>query len=323
MFTIGNIKITNPVFLAPMAGVTDHPFRLICKKMNVGLVYTEFVSANGIIRENQKTLEMIKFTKEERPIGVQIFGDDPKIVGDSANFIYKNFKPDLIDINYGCPVPKITKKGAGSAALKDLCRMEDITRAVIESVPKIPVTVKMRSGWDNNSIVSTKAGTLLESIGVKAIALHGRTTKQSYSGNANWDLIKELKETVNIPVIGNGDVTSLTDFINIKKHTNCDAVMIGRGALGNPWIFQEIYAYLNNIKYKKVELKDLIDTCLKHVNILTNNKPEKVAINLSKKHLGYYLRGFSNANYYRKELMKSDKIDDINNLLLEINDHIK
>ena len=161
MFSIGNINIKNPVFLAPMAGVTDHPFRLICKSMNVGMVYTEFVSANGIIRENQKTLDMIHFTDSERPIGVQIFGDDPNIVANSAIYIYNNFKPDLIDINYGCPVPKITKKGAGSAALKDLCRMEDITRAVIESVPEIPITVKMRSGWDNNKIVSTEAGVLL------------------------------------------------------------------------------------------------------------------------------------------------------------------
>jgi len=280
MFSIGNINIKNPVFLAPMAGVTDHPFRLICKKMKAGMVYTEFVSANGIIRENQKTLDMIHFTETERPIGVQIFGDDPLIVGNSAKYIYDNFKPDLIDINYGCPVPKITKKGAGSAALRDLCRMEDITRAVVEGVPDIPITVKMRSGWDTNSIVSTKAGILLEQIGIKAIALHGRTTKQSYEGHANWDLIKELKEAVKIPIIGNGDVKTLSDFIKIKEYTNCDAVMIGRGALGNPWIFKEIYSYLNNIKYKKHDLIEVLNISRNHVKILSSTRPEKIAINL-------------------------------------------
>ncbi len=315
MFSIGNIKIHNPVFLAPMAGVTDHPFRVICKEHNAGMVYTEFVSANGIIMENQKTLDMIKFSDFERPIGVQIFGDNPEIVGNSAKFIYENFKPDLIDINYGCPVPKITKKGAGSAALKDLCLMDEITRSVVESVPEIPITVKMRAGWDSDSIVSTKSGILLEKIGVKAIALHGRTTKQLYQGESNWDYIKELKEAVNIPVIGNGDVLSVDDFKKMKDYTNCDAVMIGRAALGNPWIFEEITAYLNGTTFKSVNMEKLINTCKRHIDLLINNKSEHVAINLSKKHLGYYLKGFSNAGYFRKEIMKSENIDQITNIL--------
>ena len=185
MFKIGNIKVNNPLFLAPMAGITDHPFRTICKRFGAGLVYTEFVSADGIIRENEKTLNMIKFTDEERPIGVQIFGDQPEVVSKSAKYICQTFKPDLIDINYGCPVPKVTKKGAGSAALKDLCIMKDITEAVVESVPNTPVTVKMRAGWNSDNIVSTKAGILLEEVGVKAIALHGRTTSQLFKGKAN------------------------------------------------------------------------------------------------------------------------------------------
>jgi len=311
MFKIGNIVIDNPLFLAPMAGVTDHPFRTICRQHGAGLVYTEFVSADGIIRENEKTLDMIRFTDEERPIGVQIFGDEPETVSKSAAYIYKTFKPDLIDINYGCPVPKVTKKGAGSAALKDLCIMKDITQAVIESVPELPITVKMRAGWNADSIVSTKAGILLEEIGVKAIALHGRTTSQLFKGNANWDYIKDLKEAVSIPVIGNGDVENYSDYLKIREYTKCDAVMIGRAALGNPWIFKNILNKKNDVDYKKNNLELVIDTCKDHIRLLKDNKSEKVSVNLSKKHLSWYLKDFNNAGLYRKSIMRSNTIDEI------------
>ena len=311
MFKIGNIVIDNPLFLAPMAGGKDHPFRTICRKHGAGLVYTEFVSADGIIRENEKTLNMIRFTDEERPIGVQIFGDEPETVSKSAAYIYKTFKPDLIDINYGCPVPKVTKKGAGSAALKDLCIMKDITQAVIESVPEVPITVKMRAGWNTDSIVSTKAGILLEEIGVKAIALHGRTTSQLFKGNANWDYIKDLKEAVSIPVIGNGDVENYSDYLKIREYTKCDAVMIGRAALGNPWIFKNILNKKNDVDYKKNNLELVIDTCKDHIRLLKENKSEKVSVNLSKKHLSWYLKDFNNAGLYRKSIMRSNTIDEI------------
>ena len=216
---IGKLKILNPLFLAPMAGITDHPFRILCREMGAGVVFTEFVSANGIIRKNMKTLELMKFTDNERPIGIQLFGETPKIVGNSAKMVYDMLKPDIIDINYGCPVPKVTKKGAGSAALKDLCLMDEITQAVVETVPEIPVTVKMRAGWDNNNLVSTEAGVRMEKIGVAAITLHPRTTKQQFSGTSNWSLIKELKEAVNIPVIGNGDVSSFEDYNKLLNET--------------------------------------------------------------------------------------------------------
>ena len=319
MFKIGNIKIENDVVLAPMAGITDHSFRVICKEFGAGLVYTEFVSANGIIRENEKTLDMIKFKEYERPIGVQIFGDDPEILAKSASYIYEKFKPDIIDINYGCPVPKITKKGAGSAALKDMCRMKDITQSVVESVPKIPVTVKMRAGWDKDNIVSTKAGQLLESIGVKAITLHGRTTNQQFTGKANWNFIKDLKENVSIPVIGNGDVDNYADFIKMKNYTKCDAVMIGRGSLGRPWIFEKINNKQNDNEYPSKSLSDIIDVCLRHINLLIINKGEKVSLNLSKKHVSYYLKGFNNASKYRSEIMKCDNVLRVKSLLESIN----
>ena len=301
-----------------MAGITDHPFRTICRRFGAGLVYTEFVSSDGIIRENEKTLNMIKFTNEERPIGVQIFGDNPEVVSKSAIYIYETFKPDLIDINYGCPVPKITKKGAGSAALKDLCIMKDITQAVVESVPNIPVTVKMRAGWNSDNIVSTKAGLLLEGIGVKAIALHGRTTSQLFKGKANWDYIKELKEAVNIPVIGNGDIGNYSDYCKMKEYTNCDAVMIGRGALGNPWIFNNILNKDSDLNFKINNLKLVVSTCKEHINLLRYNKSKQVSVNLSKKHLSWYLKDFNNAAVYRKEIMASNNIEDILDTLSRI-----
>ena len=316
---IGNLNIKNPVFLAPMAGITDYPYRMICKKFGAGIVYTEFVSANGIIRENQKTIDMIKFSDKERPIGVQIFGEDPETLGLSAKFIYEKFKPDIIDINYGCPVPKVTKKGAGSAALKDLCRMEDCTRSVIESVPQIPITVKMRAGWDKKNIIYKKAGVMLEEIGVKAITLHARTTKQLFSGKADWNHIRELKETLNIPVIGNGDVVDLDSYKLMIKETKCDAVMIGRAALGNPWIFKKISDYLKNINSPNVTLDEIINTSIDHIDLLISYKHPKVAVNLSKKHLSYYLKGFSGASNHRKKIMALDNVVEIKKYLSDIN----
>ena len=312
MLKIGNLKIKNPLFLAPMAGVTDHPFRLICKKFGAGVVYTEFVSANGIIRENIKTLDMMRFTEEERPLGIQIFGDNPEVVGKSAKMVNEMFQPDIIDINYGCPVPKVTKSGAGSGAMKDLCLMDEITSAVIESSKNTPVTVKMRAGWDHDKIISTEAGVRLEKIGVKAITLHPRTTSQKFTGKSNWNLIKELKEAVNIPVIGNGDINCLDDYKKIIDITGCDGAMIARGALGNPWIFKEINNYILNKKIEKnITLKDRFNLCKEHYQLLKKDKTEHVCLNLTKKHFSWYLKGFNGASDWRKKFMYSQSVDEI------------
>jgi len=201
---IGSIKIDIPILLAPMAGVTDYPFRVLCKEQGAGVVYSEFVSA--------------QFTDFERPIGIQIFGDSPEVMGKAARMVVDKFSPDILDINYGCPVPKITKRGAGSAALRDLCLMDDITSAVVESIPSVPVTVKMRAGWDAKSIVVPEVGPRLEKIGVKAITIHPRTTKEKYKGTADWIRIKELKDAVSIPVIGNGDIKSPQDNAYSSNH---------------------------------------------------------------------------------------------------------
>ncbi len=315
---IGDLHINNPLFLAPMAGITDHPFRVLCREMGAGVVFTEFVSANGIIRENMKTLKMIQFTDDERPIGIQLFGEIPSVVGQSAKMVYEMMKPDIIDINYGCPVPKVTKRGAGSAALKDLCLMDEITQAVIESVPNIPITVKMRAGWDNDHIVSTEAGIRMQKLGVSAITLHPRTTKQQFSGKSNWELIKELKESVSIPVIGNGDVKSVQDYNNMKCITGCDGVMIGRAALGNPWIFKSI---LNNVmidKNNEVDIIEIIHTAKLHIQMLENYYSPKIFNNLSKKHLNYYIKGFDGASYWRKKFMQIESASEIKQILREM-----
>jgi len=318
MLNIGKLQIKSPLFLAPMAGVTDHPFRLICKKFGAGVVYTEFVSANGIIRENIKTLDMMRFTDEERPLGIQIFGDDPEVVGKSAKMVNEMFKPDIIDINYGCPVPKVTKSGAGSGAMKDLCLMDDITAAVIENSKNTPVTVKMRAGWDQDRIISTQAGLRLEELGVKAITLHPRTTSQRFTGKANWKLIKELKNAVKIPVIGNGDINSADDYKKMIDETGCDAVMIARGALGNPWIFKELTKYIKNEKFSfSPSLKERIQTCREHYELLKKDKTEHVCLNLTKKHFSWYLKGFNGAVEWRRKFMYSNSNEEVEKNLQE------
>ncbi len=316
---IGDININNPVVLAPMAGVTDLPFRIICKEMGADIVYTEFVSSNGIIRENKKTLDMIKFVNNERPIGVQIFGEDPNAVGLSAKMIEERFSPDIIDINFGCPVPKVTKKGAGSAALKDLSLMKDITSSVIKNAKNTPITVKMRSGWCSDSKVFVEAGKILEDIGVTAITLHPRTTSQRFEGKADWNSIKTLKENINIPVIGNGDVKNIHDYKKILKETGCDAIMIGRAALGNPWIFKQIKEYNNNKEISSIEVSDILKVCVHHYELLKENREERICVNLTKKHFSWYLKGFKNASNWRKKILFSNNIEEIEESIRNMN----
>ena len=313
---IGHLSIKTPIFLAPMAGVTDFPFRCLCKEFGASVVYSEFVSAHGIIRENIKTLNMIEFSDFERPIGIQIFGDSPDVMSNAARLVVDNFNPDIIDINYGCPVPKVTKRGAGSAALKDLCLMDDITSAVVESVPEVPVTVKMRAGWDSQSIVVPEVGERLENIGIKAITLHPRTTKQSYKGDADWSLIKLLKESTNIPVIGNGDIKTPEDVIRMFEKTSCDGVMVGRSSLGNPWFFKQAVALFEG---KKIEgeptLEDKVNCCRQHFIKMIEWHGERIAVNLMKKHFGWYIRGFQKSSTIRKALVSAQNQDTIISIL--------
>ena len=313
---IGKVNIDFPVLLAPMAGYTDFPFRVLCKRMGAGLVYSEFVSADGIIRENTRTIEMIRFSDEERPIGIKIFGSDPDTMSQAASFIDRKFSPDIIDINYGCPVPKVTKKGGGSAALKDLCLMDEITHAVIDAVPNIPVTVKMRAGWDNDSIIIPDVGNRLEDIGVKAITLHPRTTRQRYKGKANWELIKLLKQNVSIPVIGNGDIYCIDNIKEMFDYTECDAVMIARAAQGNPWIFREAKKFFNNKRYSdSPQLIEIAKTCNEHFNLLINSRSQSIGMNLMRKHFSNYLKGFPGAAKFRQKLVTARNFEIMKNEL--------
>jgi tRNA-dihydrouridine synthase B len=305
-----------------MAGITDYSFRIICKEQGAGVVYSEFVSAHGVVRGNEKSLDLIQFTEGERPIGIQIFGEDPEIMQHAARKIVDDFKPDILDINFGCPVPKITKKGAGSAALKDLGLMQAITEAVVASVPEIPVTVKMRAGWDKQSIVVEQAGTIVEKAGVKAVTLHPRTSNQSYKSKADWTLIKKLKETVTIPVIGNGDITCPQDVYQMMNETNCDAVMVGRVALGNPWFFKQTISLLRGDvpPLPQPTLLERVTTCKRHFDLLLQTRGDRKGSYLMRKHFGWYIKGFPGASKYRNNLvtapnLKTMKIE-LNNLLL-------
>lgn len=309
MLKIGPIELTSRALLAPMAGVTGHPFRVLCKEQGAGLVYTEFVSANGIIRENQRTLDLMRFTESERPIGVQIFGETPEVLAQSAKYIEDIVKPDLIDLNFGCPVPKVTKRGAGSAILKDLPLMDEVARAVVEAV-SIPVTAKIRSGWNNGCIVAPVAAAALEEAGIVALTLHPRTTKQLYTGEADWSLIAETRKAISIPFIGNGDIKSAHDAKRMLDETGCDGVMIGRRALGNPWIFNEIKTFLDTGKLPEaVTLLDRVKLCHRHLYLEERAMGAVRATNYIKKHLSWYLKGFPGASEYRKRLYRHMEFD--------------
>ena len=303
-----------------MAGITDTVFRLICKEMGADMVYTEFVSANGIIRENKKTLDMMQFKETERPLGIQIFGDSASVLGESAKIIREQFDPDIIDINFGCPVPKITTKGAGSGAMKNMSLMAKMAEAVVKESKDTPVTVKMRAGWCDGDIISTEAGTMLESVGIQAITLHPRTSKQRFTGKSNWSLIKELKDSVSIPVIGNGDVDSPEKYIDMVEETNCDAVMIARDSLGNPWIFTQIKDLRETGDYKQVTTNSRIELCKRHYQLLKHEKNEGLCLNLTKKHYSWYLKGFPNAALWRTRFMKCQNLEEIETILDDMSD---
>lgn len=302
---IGSLKIKTPVFLAPMAGVTDYAFRLLCRELGAGMVYSEFVSADGIIRENAKTLNLIRFSDNERPIGIQIFGSDPTVMYKAASYVTQTFKPDVLDINYGCPVPKITKRGAGAAALKDLSLMDDITSAVIDAAGDTPVTVKMRAGWNKETLVIPEIGPRLVALGVQAISLHPRTVLQGYSGVADWSLIRKLKHlTKGIPVIGNGDIKKPEDVLRMFEETRCDGVMVGRAALGNPWFFRQVIALMRgNLDIDQPSFSERIRMCQRHFDLLIQDRGETIGSNLMRKHFGWYIKGFPGAAKLRQRLV--------------------
>ena len=293
MWKIGNVEIKNQIVLAPMAGISNSAFRRIAKEMGVGLVVAEMVSDKAIYFGSQKTIDMLYMKDEERPISQQIFGSDKESFVYAAKYILENMKPDIIDINMGCPVPKVaTRAQAGSALLKNPDKVYEIVKAVVEAVD-IPVTVKIRSGWDEKSINAVEIAKVIEKAGARAITVHPRTRAQGYSGKADWNIIKQVKENVKIPVIGNGDIKTCYDAKRMLEETKCDAVMIGRGVLGNPWLIRDCIDYLNDKEIKEVTILDKLNMVTKHLNYLLEFKPEKLAILEMRTQIGYYLKGIS------------------------------
>lgn len=320
MFKIGNVEIKNNVCLAPMAGVCNSAFRRIVKEMGCGLIYAEMVSDKAICYDNEKTMDMLYMTEEERPIAQQIFGSDVDSFVKAAKKLEETMHPDIIDINMGCPVPKVAVRAqAGSALLKDPEKIYEIVKAVKESV-NVPVTVKIRSGWDKNSINAVEVAKTCEKAGASAIAVHPRTRSQGYSGKADWNIIKEVKQNVNIPVIGNGDIKTVDDAIKMIKETNCDAIMIGRGVLGNPYLIKQIVTYFKTgEKLSDQTPKEKMQTCLKHFNYLLEIKPEKVATLEMRTHAAWYLKGLFNATYVKEKLYKLKTKEEF---IKTINDYI-
>lgn len=306
---IGNIEFKNNSFLAPMAGVTDIAFRGLCKEMGCGLVYTEMISAKALYYENEKTIGLFRIANEEKPVAVQIFGNDPYIM---AEVVKKHFNERddiaLIDINMGCPMPKITKNGEGSALLKN----PELAAKIVESIKKVslkPVTVKIRKGWDENNINAVEVAKALESAGVDAIAIHGRTKEQMYEGNADWDIISKVKAKVSVPILGNGDVFTAEDAFKLKNETNCDGIMIARGAMGNPWIFKQVERKLEGKESLVVTNVDRVDMCIKHYNLAIKYNGESKSVREMRKHISWYIKSLPKSNELKSTIntMKDSK----------------
>ena len=302
-FKIGNVEIKNKVVFAPMAGVSNISFRTIIKEMGAGLIYSEMISSMGIKYGSDKTIDLINFEESERPISIQIFGNDVDSFVEAARYIEANYHPDIIDINMGCPVPKIALKSqAGSALLKSPDKIKEIVSSVVSAV-SIPVTVKIRSGWDNDSINAVLVAKKCEEAGASAIAIHGRTRSQGYSGNADWNIIKEVKEAVNIPVIGNGDVKTIYDAKKMLDETGCDGVMIGRATLGNPWFIRECVSYLEDgVVLDKPSFVDKINMIKRHYELLKKYNNEKVALLEIRMHALWYIKGIPGAKEYKSKI---------------------
>ena len=311
---IGNVELKNNIILAPMAGLTDLPFRVVCEKYEPGLVVTEMVSSKALLYNDEKTKLLLNMKNEIRPVAVQIFGSDIEAMAFAAKYV--SDIADIVDINMGCPAPKVVKNGDGSKLLLDINKVYEITKAVVEN-SKVPVTVKIRKGWDSEHVVAVEAAKKIEEAGASAITIHGRTRSEFYSGIADWDIIKKVKESVKIPVIGNGDVKSPEDAKRLLEQTKCDGIMIGRGALGSPWIFEQVKTYLQDGPIRKISNKEKLETILKHIELEVAEKGELTGIREMRKHICYYLKGMQNASEIRDNINHIECKEEVKKVLKE------
>ena len=315
---IGNVKIDNQVVLAPMAGICDSSFRRIAKSMGCGLLSTEMVSDKAIMYNNHRTQEMLYMTNNERPISQQIFGAEVESFKIATEYIYNTMKPDIIDINMGCPVPKVAiRSQAGSALLKHPDKVKNIVEGVV-SVSDVPVTAKIRSGWDNSHINGLEIAKIIEDAGASAITIHPRTREQRYGINADWSMIKQIKNEISIPIIGNGDIRTCYDAKKMLDETGCDAIMIGRGLLGNPWLIRQSIDYIDfGIEPEKVTLDMRLDMIKKHAELLCENIPEEVAMHKMRTHTAYYLKGQWRSSEIKPKIFKMNSKRELFDLLDE------
>ncbi|MFQ6094405.1 MAG: tRNA dihydrouridine synthase DusB [bacterium] len=310
---IGSVHIDGRVFLAPLAGITDTAFRLLCRQFGAALVFTEMISADGLVRGNTNTLRYLFFNQSERPIAIQIFGSDPETMAEGSKSAARQ-QPDLIDLNLACPVRKVVKRMAGAALLRDLRLIEKVCRAVVQAVD-LPVTVKIRSGWSSDSIVAVDVARIAQECGISAVTVHPRTQKMQFSGKADWQLIARVKEAVSIPVVGSGDVTSPLDAEEMLAQTRCDAVMIGRASLGQPWIFQQITHYLEKAELlPQPTLRERLDIVFRHTRSAVKEKGEFIGVKTMRKHLVWYTRGLPGGAQLRARILRVETVQEIEDL---------
>ena len=321
---IGNIEIKNQIVLAPMAGISNPSYMKICEEMGVGYAITELLSAEAIVRGNKKTYEMLNGINELNiSIAVQLFGSNAKTLSNAAKILIAKYDIKIIDINMGCPVPKVAlKSDAGSGLLKNPEKIREIVTTLVNEV-SVPITVKIRSGWDSNSINAVEVAKICESAGASAITIHPRTRSQGYSGKSDWNIIKEVKENVSIPVIGNGDITDIYKAKQMLDETGCDAIMIGRALLGNPWLIKEIKSYLyDEIILPRPSNKDKIEMSLKHLKYLNKYKSEHLACLEFRTHISFYLKGIEGAKPIKEKIFKMNNICDIISLLVKFEEEL-